>query len=443
MIKNNLFRHEYRLNLLPLAVAAIVVLTAIPIELRAAVGWDGGFDYTDFVENLLLYVPLGVALWRRHTWVVLICAAVLSVGAETIQLWSFERYSSPYDVISNVLGAFAGAHVWRRISHPNGANPVTLKITRTWIAVAAITAVVLIAMWNLPTRSSAIASWDTAYPLQLGNERTGDRPWHGTISSLTLLPSALSHAEARALSIDPIAGVPRQATYSALSPVVLDGGAAVVLPAATSQAFAEQAMHNDAFTIIARFETQSLEQDGPARLVSFSTDPFHRNFDLGQETQKLVFRIRTPITGRNGADYTTETPPILRAREQTSVVATYDGAVTRIYIDGLLQARRNIAAAGCVVPLLCDAAAPTAWTAFGGLLTLVVLAFTPWRDRWQLVIAALLTGGVSFAIVRLAGLGPLNIFHSSWLPLMTVIGAAMVGIATPRDHKPAFDSTLR
>ncbi len=66
MIKHSVRRREYHLSLLPLAVAAIVVLTAIPIELHDARGWIKTFDYQDFVENLLLFVPLGVALWRRH-----------------------------------------------------------------------------------------------------------------------------------------------------------------------------------------------------------------------------------------------------------------------------------------------------------------------------------------------------------------------------------------
>lgn len=161
MIELRILRHEYRLNLLPLAVAAIVVLTAIPIEMRGgAVNWEVGFDYQDFVENLLLFAPLGAALWRRHMAVVLICAALLSLGVETVQLWSFDRFASPYDVISNVLGALAGAQAWRRYAPRSDAKSVTIKVTRTWIAVAAVAVVLLLALWNLPTRSSAIASWD-------------------------------------------------------------------------------------------------------------------------------------------------------------------------------------------------------------------------------------------------------------------------------------------
>lgn len=440
MSKHRIARHEYRLNVLPLAVAAIVVLTAIPIDLRGAVGWDGKFDYQDFAENLLLFLPLGVALWRRPTATVLICAALLSVLAETVQLWSFERYSSPYDVLSNVLGAFVGARAWRHIAGINDAERVTIKITHRWIAAAAIVTALLLTLWNLPTRSSAISSWNTQYPLLLGNERTGDRPWQGTIDSLALLPSALSRADVRALAMQgesDDALVKRHAAYVASNPIVLDGGAGVVLPGTVSQALAEQAMHNNGFAVIARFETANLLQDGPARIVSFSTDPFHRNFDLGQEAGTLVFRINTPTSRFNGADIPAVTPPILNAHERTLVVATYDGAIAKIYVDGVLEARRNIAATGCLVPLLCDAGAPPAWTAFGALLAVIALAFTPWRSRLQLVSVATLTGALSFAVLRFAGSDAMDIFHDSWLPLMSIVGATTVGISTARE--PSHD----
>lgn len=45
-----------------------------------------------------------------------------------------------------------------------------------------------------------------------------------------------------------------------------------------------------------------LKQSGPARIVTFSRDTGARNFTLGQDGDKLVFRLRTPRTGGNGTD---------------------------------------------------------------------------------------------------------------------------------------------
>jgi hypothetical protein len=53
-------------------------------------------------------------------------------------------------------------------------------------------------------------------------------------------------------------------------------------------------------TVEATIVPDSLDQDGPARIVSFSRDARNRNFTLGQSGDKLVFRLRTPRTGDNG-----------------------------------------------------------------------------------------------------------------------------------------------
>jgi outer membrane protein assembly factor BamB len=48
------------------------------------------------------------------------------------------------------------------------------------------------------------------------------------------------------------------------------------------------------------FTTDDARQTGPARILTFSSDPYHRNFTLGQEGDRVVFRLRTPETGENG-----------------------------------------------------------------------------------------------------------------------------------------------
>lgn len=46
----------------------------------------------------------------------------------------------------------------------------------------------------------------------------------------------------------------------------------------------------------------ALEQEGPARIITFSTDTGRRNFTLGQQGEELVLRLRTPRTGPNGTN---------------------------------------------------------------------------------------------------------------------------------------------
>jgi len=52
--------------------------------------------------------------------------------------------------------------------------------------------------------------------------------------------------------------------------------------------------------IEAKITPANLRQIGPARIISFSTDPYKRNFTVGQSADKLSLRLRTPRTGENG-----------------------------------------------------------------------------------------------------------------------------------------------
>jgi len=54
-------------------------------------------------------------------------------------------------------------------------------------------------------------------------------------------------------------------------------------------------------TVEAVLNAADVEQGGPARIISFSTDGHSRNFTLGQSADKLIFRLRTPQTGNNGS----------------------------------------------------------------------------------------------------------------------------------------------
>ena len=75
-------------------------------------------------------------------------------------------------------------------------------------------------------------------------------------------------------------------------------------------------------------------QDGPARIVSFSTDGGSRNFTLGQQGDQLVFRLRTPKTGANGS--TPETPLCrIAAGRYTHVLVTYTPGRLVCYSDGV------------------------------------------------------------------------------------------------------------
>ncbi len=88
-------------------------------------------------------------------------------------------------------------------------------------------------------------------------------------------------------------------------------------------------------TIEAVITTDSVNQSGPARIVSFSRDASSRNFTLGQQDGNLVLRLRTPQTGSNGTKPSAELFAIVPGRA-THVVVTYDDGKLRAYRDGKL-----------------------------------------------------------------------------------------------------------
>ena len=81
----------------------------------------------DVVANLLLFVPFGFSAARRRTPAQALAraaglAAVVSISAEAMQLFSTTRYPSATDVAAAILGSLAGAlsTIYLRISSKSG-----------------------------------------------------------------------------------------------------------------------------------------------------------------------------------------------------------------------------------------------------------------------------------------------------------------------------------
>ncbi|MBI1246261.1 hypothetical protein GC197_00265 [bacterium] len=78
------------------------------------------------------------------------------------------------------------------------------------------------------------------------------------------------------------------------------------------------------------------KQTGPARIVTFSTDISQRDFTLGQEDNKLIVRIRTPQTGKNGIGETEGGVPVatLSPGEANHVIVSYAPGRLVCYLNG-------------------------------------------------------------------------------------------------------------
>lgn len=74
------------------------------------------------------------------------------------------------------------------------------------------------------------------------------------------------------------------------------------------------AMRSGRLELVLRVRSLALDQDGPARILTLSADPYRRNLTLGQEGADLVARLRTPATDRNGTPSVAELTDVFETR---------------------------------------------------------------------------------------------------------------------------------
>ena len=138
---SNTIRPGDRIALAAPIIWMVLAATAIPIELRplGRAPLDWGIGISDFVENILGFVPVGMVLAELGLLRVVLLAAAMSVFAETSQLWMMHRTSQPADVAANVIGGVLGALVCVRY----GIRLPALPINRMTSLVAAALAILL------------------------------------------------------------------------------------------------------------------------------------------------------------------------------------------------------------------------------------------------------------------------------------------------------------
>ncbi len=113
--------------------------------------------------------------------------------------------------------------------------------------------------------------------------------------------------------------------------IVLSQGAILVRNA--DDAILDACKKTGELTVEAIILSDRARQKGPARIISFSTDGYSRNFTLGQEGDQLLFRLRTPRTGTNGLNPQTTLTSIATGRPYHVIVSYRDGQLA-CYVDG-------------------------------------------------------------------------------------------------------------
>jgi hypothetical protein len=326
------------------AIALIVAATMIPTGLRhPSLSYiQDIFESTDFVNNLILYMPLGIALGGTSLTRAFLLGLCLSTCAEALQLGYVDRVPSFLDIASNTCGSVIGylvAKILLRMAH----DPRSLRLYRP-VAVAAIPIAILgtLGLLHHPPASD-FSNWSPAFHLATGNELTGDRPWSGTISELAIYPFAMSPAQVSDLTRQ-TPELPGAAIVGPMQPTALARFGRPLLSSQEELALYKELVSTSQLTLVVRMRTNNLEQIGPARIVTYSLNPVSRNFTLGQIGNTLTFRLRTPGSGLNGSGPALYTGPVLSLGHSCLVAAVYDGRISRLYVDGRPVAQVDLGA---------------------------------------------------------------------------------------------------
>jgi VanZ family protein len=344
---------QLRLRLLIPSIALIVATTMIPVAFRhpSASYIDYTFRSADFINNLGLYVPLGIALARLSLTQAGLFGFSLATCAELLQLGYVDRTPSPLDVVSNTCGALIGYAAAVFFIRATGYSLQSLNIPRSITAAVAIPIALLGAL--VLTRQKPISdfsNWNPAFDLAIGNELSGDRPWKGTVSQMAIYPFAMGPSSInglfRAAANPAVVNAPSAAPIFELNSPA-DFATRQGSPLLSRQAelgLYDRLVKANKLTILAWIRTNNLEQNGPARIVTYSQDSLNRNFTLGQIQNTLTFRLRTPASGANGTSPALYSGPVLARNRTAFVAAIYDGRVSTLYVDGRRIAQVDLGA---------------------------------------------------------------------------------------------------
>ncbi len=328
----------------------------------------------DFPPNVLLFVPFGysmavlLARWLKRpftiVWLTSLLGFLFSLLIEYLQTY-LDRFPSAADILANTIGTIVGiitylifgAFLFRWIQWAKQKTSPGI----IGLGIVLYLGGLFMATW-LVEQAVSLDSWDNAYPLVLGNELTGDRPWQGTVLNLFATDVPLSDVEINRImsgetpllvldktpitfyALNDETGLHDQIGNSA--PFVWQGNGRLGNNTLLSQAqwlatsapvatLSEQVKATTAFTIGALVTPGQALQYGPARIISISTDPYHRNMTIGQEGDDLVIRMRTRLSGENGRKPQLVIPDVFADNVSHQFIITYHDQIIRTFVDDI------------------------------------------------------------------------------------------------------------
>jgi VanZ family protein len=396
-------RRDIRMSRTQLATVALIygtyvwIATFYPFELsrdpshslaNALAHFFPRVGLTDFVLNVLLFLPFGALFYRLWTasrskkFIILLITVAGTLASLCIELLQvcFTRQPSGFDVLANTLGAAAGAvlaltcparfcrlayRCWRKVEQHGVILLLALLLGTVPIVISVVQ---LIAPFGI---------WDSHFTFQLANEATYNRPWLGKIHFVALYSRALPtgevarhfHRGPSALKMPSTDDVVALYAFNEGSGNIIrdisgfgpaldlsfspkgrvrwldsENGIEIVQPSIVRSSRSPRKLYDalqdtHELSIEVWITPDNTVQGGPARILSFSRDTGARNFTLGQQGAEIEFRVRTPVSGMNGTPLALESGNEIAAGKQTHIVATYQNGMEKLYINGKQQAK--------------------------------------------------------------------------------------------------------
>lgn len=337
----------------------------------------------DCFRNIILFIPFSFTLSllflnrnhkkRRLFLSIFVSSFLFSLTVEILQLFLPQRTPTLIDIISNSLGGYIGCLLFKKagsrtldcIRHFSRAMLGFISKKRNIIILMISYCFFVLSLTTHLNFLVSLNGWDSNFPLVIGNELTGDRPWDGYIKELYIFNRELSAEEIEDLiksdrkslvfppsllvavdfrdstdykyaipNLPPLTWFDENKTSSIdqANGVSLDGdhwlkSAAAVTP------LIDEMRKSSQLSIITNISTKNLVQEGPARIVSISKSPFSRNITLGQKGSDLIVRTRTPFTRGNAARPSIVFPDIFVDTNSHYLAYTYNSKQAKLYVD--------------------------------------------------------------------------------------------------------------
>ena len=267
------------------------------------------------------------------------------------------------DVLFNTLGAAIGLSLFlvgRFLSTLNDFS-FSLSFILGSLLLYSIFVTILLAFFS---ESSSFHNWDSSYPLTMGNERTGNRPWKGSINQIEIFNQSIPLRQNQSIA-KMVSGYRKfrigsfcndNDRYFYFSGHEKDklkwfGNLNLDTPPPTASfdrnnwlgtvcppvKLNKNLIKTGKFTIYLKLEANELNQKGPARIFTISNDADHRNLTIGQMGTKLILRIRTPLTGVNGAHPQVAISNVFKDCLEKEIFLSFNGSTIITYVNNTFR----------------------------------------------------------------------------------------------------------